>query len=597
MYLSDAVILNSGPITNLELTAPFNDDRTPKPTIFVGSNGSGKTGVLSIIADALIEIAAQHFQDVTPTQGFGRTFFRILGGRTQRTSAGFEVSALRFFDGAHEFYYRAKSGTVASSSLSNEMARFTPVSNWDERTNEKIVVVPTNEIERIYRQGVYAFFPSMRFELPHWVNVPLLERDPDASFTPTFSNLLPKPIVIQSALQALKPWLIDVMLDQSVDATDVYVASDLSELKSRILNRLGFHQALSLLNHILQVILGVPEARIVRTHRGLRERRISIARGADIIIPSLDNLSAGQAALFALFGSLVRYGDFVRANRSLADVDGVVVVDEIEAHLHADLQHEALPKLIELFPRIQFILSSHSPLFLLGMRKIFGDDGISIIDLPSGFTIEPERFAEFETSFSYFQATRAFENALQDKFASSQQPLALLEGETDPKYLRTAAELLGITDISAQMAFDWVGKPAAHGAQGGGKSHLNDALKFLKNNPQFCTRKVTLMFDSDAKKSDEDHGNLFVRSLPRNQENTIRQRGIENLLPEQVFEDRFFEQREISSGDEKGSIRVLNKNALCDFVCDETRNPAHFEKFREPLEKLRKLMIDIATLA
>jgi predicted ATPase len=592
MYLSNAVILNSGPIAKLHLTTAFNQDGTPKPTILVGANGSGKTGALSIIGDALIEIAAQHFSNVTPAQGVGRAFFRMLGSRNQRVSSSFELSALRFVDAAHEFYYRAKSGTVLSSSLIQHMAHFSSVSNWDEKGNEKVVVGPTSEIERIYNRGAYAFFPSTRFELPHWVNVPLLERDPDVSFTPTFSNQLSKPIVVQSAIQTLKPWLIDVMLDQSVDSLNIMLASDLNELKSQTADKLAFFQTFSSLNQVLQITLGISGARLVRTHRGFQDRRICIAAANEIIIPSLDHLSAGQAALFALFGTIVRYSDLGAVGRTINSVEGVVVIDEIEAHLHADLQHEALPKLIKLFPRIQFILSSHSPLFLLGMRKAFGDERISIIDLPSGLTIEPERFVEFEASFAYFQATRAFETVLQAKFVNAQQPLALLEGETDPKYLRTAAELLGMPEVANQITFDWIGQPAIQGAQGGGgKSHLNDALKFLKNNPQFLTRRVAVIFDSDASKAVENHENLHVRSLPANEDNSVRRRGIENLLPEAVFENRFFEEREIKSGDDKGSIRTLNKRALCDFLCDQVRNPDHFAKLRKPLEEIRDLLL------
>lgn len=56
MYLTSATIHNSGPIERLRLEASFNPDGTPKPLIFVGANGSGKTGVLSVTGDALVEM-------------------------------------------------------------------------------------------------------------------------------------------------------------------------------------------------------------------------------------------------------------------------------------------------------------------------------------------------------------------------------------------------------------------------------------------------------------------------------------------------------------------------------------------------------------
>jgi predicted ATP-dependent endonuclease of OLD family len=38
-----------------------------------------------------------------------------------------------------------------------------------------------------------------------------------------------------------------------------------------------------------------------------------------------------------------------------------VLIDEIETHLHLELQEIILPFLCEMFPRIQFIVATHSP--------------------------------------------------------------------------------------------------------------------------------------------------------------------------------------------------------------------------------------------
>lgn len=46
------------------------------------------------------------------------------------------------------------------------------------------------------------------------------------------------------------------------------------------------------------------------------------------------------------------------------DVQGVVLIDELEAHLHIDLQKKILPFLTRFFPRVQFIVSTHSPFVL-----------------------------------------------------------------------------------------------------------------------------------------------------------------------------------------------------------------------------------------
>ena len=221
---------------------------------------------------------------------------------------------------------------------------------------------------------------------------------------------------------------------------------------------------------------------------------------------------------------------------------------------------------------------------------------IVLCRFPGPALIDAERFVEFERSMSYHQSTRAFDKTIQEKLLDGQKPIVLTEGETDPKYLKTSAELLGFTDLLQQSDFDWVGFPSTSGAVGGGKSHLNDAFKFLKNNPQFQTRRTVLLYDSDANKPNEDSGNIFIRSLPRNHMNSRRKSGIENLLPEEVFEDRFYHTK-IIEGDDGGSRRVLDKSALCDYLCDKVRSAAHFANFRDPLEELSKLLVAVTAIS
>lgn len=49
-------------------------------------------------------------------------------------------------------------------------------------------------------------------------------------------------------------------------------------------------------------------------------------------------------------------------------IHGVVLVDELEQHLHPTLQTQLLPKLTELWPEAQLFTTTHSPLVILGAR-------------------------------------------------------------------------------------------------------------------------------------------------------------------------------------------------------------------------------------
>lgn len=48
------------------------------------------------------------------------------------------------------------------------------------------------------------------------------------------------------------------------------------------------------------------------------------------------------------------------------DASGIVLIDEIDLHLHVQWQRSILKKLSEVFPHIQFIVTTHSPIILSG---------------------------------------------------------------------------------------------------------------------------------------------------------------------------------------------------------------------------------------
>lgn len=48
---------------------------------------------------------------------------------------------------------------------------------------------------------------------------------------------------------------------------------------------------------------------------------------------------------------------------------GVVIIDEVELHLHPSLAQELLPRLMKVFPRIQVIASTHSPVVLSNIHN------------------------------------------------------------------------------------------------------------------------------------------------------------------------------------------------------------------------------------
>ena len=57
----------------------------------------------------------------------------------------------------------------------------------------------------------------------------------------------------------------------------------------------------------------------------------------------------------------------------MEDISGIVIIDEIEQHLHAKWQRSIIKTLHDLFPRIQFIATTHSPIVVGGLSDL--DEG------------------------------------------------------------------------------------------------------------------------------------------------------------------------------------------------------------------------------
>ncbi len=78
-------------------------------------------------------------------------------------------------------------------------------------------------------------------------------------------------------------------------------------------------------------------------------------------------LAAGYKTILVVVGDmLIRLYEEQKDVTLTSDLSGIVLIDELELHLHPKWQ-KALPSLLsEIFPQVQFIVSTHSPIPLLG---------------------------------------------------------------------------------------------------------------------------------------------------------------------------------------------------------------------------------------
>jgi predicted ATP-binding protein involved in virulence len=88
--------------------------------------------------------------------------------------------------------------------------------------------------------------------------------------------------------------------------------------------------------------------------------RMTVTKGDRELL--VNQLSDGEKCLLAMVGDIARRLSI--ANPGLDDPlqgEGVILIDELELHLHPKWQRGIIPKLTETFPNCQFIVATHSP--------------------------------------------------------------------------------------------------------------------------------------------------------------------------------------------------------------------------------------------
>jgi predicted ATPase len=80
-----------------------------------------------------------------------------------------------------------------------------------------------------------------------------------------------------------------------------------------------------------------------------------------------NQLAAGHASVLNILAEIllrVPESALTTVDGALATMPGVVIIDELETHLHPALQERVLPFLVKAFPTTQFIVATHSPIVI-----------------------------------------------------------------------------------------------------------------------------------------------------------------------------------------------------------------------------------------
>lgn len=447
MYVDYLAYKNVGPVAEFFYRFRKRADGKPIPLVIVGKNGSGKSVLLSNLVDAFYEIAGKGYNNALISVENGHRYYKAILPANITFGQKYMVAHIGFTHSEKPIEYLFKSGEITFDDyLSlNQRVEVSTKLNWKDKTNYKNVTVEQEESSDIFKKEVICFFGPNRYMKPVWMGDKYYTRDTTDeigtySLRTNFDRELKNPITATNISDLTLQWLFDVITDSRADLEKNGTRYNITYPTTNNIDLLSIAR-----QNVEKVMSAILDEEVVfrMGNRSSGRHRFSIIKKSDgsMIANSLDALSTGQLSLFNMFATIIRYADVDDINLShrLEEIVGIVVIDEIELHLHTKLQKEVLPKLIALFPKIQFIITSHAPLFLLGMKEKFGDEGFDVLEMPSGSKTSAELFSEFEDAYRYYSQTEKYQQEIKSAIElKKDKSLVVTEGATDWKHMKAA---------------------------------------------------------------------------------------------------------------------------------------------------------------
>ena len=511
MYVRKVHIDNYGAIKSVNIDFPFDNAGNPKPVLLVGPNGSGKTLFLTSIVNSLIE-AINSFHDLDNQHQF-------MSPNYIRDSSDYAWRRVEF---THDYSFYSlvlHSPKTSESSFQFDDELIQEIYNAIEEGGNSAKIPSFKDVLSIFRENCLLYLPVNRFEHPFWL-VKDWESQKSQWIQMGDGRSIQDPrysIIEYSSLEKNKEW------------------------KTRILNN-----PTEVSREIHKFVKHLDDE--IAFGRGLLEENI-LSRSDDYLTDYFQ-LSSGEAMVANICFSILRRFGSHKLNTRISDISGIVMVDEIDLHLHTSYQYQNLPNLIKLFPGIQFIVTTHSPFFVLGMEEVFGPDGFDIYEFPLGCQISAEDFGEFRSAFQSLKQTDTFKKEIKD----AQKPIVILEGKTDKKYLLKAAKFLEKEDVIGKVELKCV--KGFHGLDSVWRQWRDGSVQMI------------LLYDCDCERNDETDS-VVRRNIPKQEKHPVK-KGIENLFSREIL-DKAAEgvgRKKIEDLINRQNGSLGKKVEICNWICE-----------------------------
>lgn len=350
---------NLGRFSQLEANFAPTSELLGNVTVFIGNNGAGKTSILKAIATSLSWFVAR----VRSEKGNGSPIPEtVISNGKNFASIEMTVSG-----SSDHTWILAKNSKGKKAPISTNLNDLT---NLADRYRTQLTNQPEISLPLI------AFYPVERVV----IDIPLKIREKHNFFQlDGYDNALNQGVDFrrffewfreredseneQSLPQDALKKILDALGDNDV------ARNKISELMQSSKDR----QLTAVRNAIASFMPNFTNLRVRRKPR----LHMSIDKDGETL--NVLQLSQGEKSLMALVGDIARR--LAMMNPALENPlhgDGIILIDEVDMHLHPTWQRSIIERLTMTFPNCQFILTSHSPLVISDCKNVLVysiDDG------------------------------------------------------------------------------------------------------------------------------------------------------------------------------------------------------------------------------
>lgn len=311
----------------------------PNLTILTGANGAGKT--------TLFNILAKHFD----------WYFNNLAIKNQQRSVTRNAKIkVKRYEGVGEEEFEEigtvsyENSTVAKIVTTTQI----PINEYGEESDS-----PAYTVELLNKCKVHGLFiPSHRpvytYQALESIPVRPNEMSKKKALEQLITELRNKVLNVNNQAYGQQPKTTNYRIKETLTAWNAF---GYKNEKSK--GRKDFIENFERFESILKKLL--PET---LKFKGLRAEDGEIILDCDTKPFYIDSASGGITSIIDIAWQIFMYHE--DKNKRF-----IVIIDEIENHLHPALQRLILPKLVKAFPNVKFIVSTHSPLMVNSVRDSF----------------------------------------------------------------------------------------------------------------------------------------------------------------------------------------------------------------------------------